>query len=77
MSAKDSKLKVWDTLKSDLDHNRAATENDMMDKSPVLQLLTVQEDNMRSMEEVFDENDDGVSIMEMIEEPGQDARQGI
>ena len=55
----DSKLKVWDILKSVLDNNRVATETDVMDKSPVLQLLTVQENKMRSIEEVFKENNDG------------------
>ena len=59
LSFMDSKLKVWDILKSVLDNNRVATETDVMDKSPVLQLLTVQENKMRSIEEVFKENNDG------------------
>ena len=59
LSVMDSKLKVWDILKSVLDNNRVATETDVMDKSPVLQLLTVQKNKMRSIEEVFKENNDG------------------
>ena len=46
-------------MKIVLDNNRVATETDVMDKSPVLQLLTVQETKMRSIEEVFKENNDG------------------
>ena len=59
LSVMDSKLKVWDILKSVLVNNRVATETDIMDKSPVLQLLTVQENKMRRIEEVFKENNDG------------------
>ena len=42
-NVKDTKLKVGDNVNSGLVNNKAATETDVLDKSPYLQLLTVQE----------------------------------
>ena len=58
-NAKDIKLKVGDNVNSGLVNNKAATETDVTNKSSYLQLLTVQEDNMRRLEEVLKEKDDG------------------
>ena len=58
-NAKDIKLKVGDNVNSGLVNNKAATETDVTNKSSYLQLLTVQEDNMRRLEEVLREKDDG------------------
>ena len=53
-NCKDPKLKVGDIV------NNVLATTDIMDKSPYLQLLTVQEDNLRRLVEVLKGEDDGV-----------------
>ena len=55
-NAKDPKIEVGDIVKSISDNNKAAT--DVMDNSSYLQLLAVQEDNMKRLVEVLNGKED-------------------
>ena len=55
-NAKDPKMKVGDIVKSISENNKAAT--DVMDKSSYLQLLAIQEDNMKRLVEVLNGKED-------------------
>jgi hypothetical protein len=55
-NAKDPKMKVGHIVKSISENNKAAT--DVMDKSSYLQLLAIQEDNMKRLVEVLNGKED-------------------
>ena len=57
-NAKDPKFEVGDIENSVLVNNKAATATDVMDKSPYLQLLAVQEDNIKRSVEVLNGKED-------------------